>query len=412
MARDLHYTPRMLKRAMIAGLPSAGIHVVDLHSVPLPVARVITHATGAAGGVHARLSPADNRVVDIKFFDSAGLDIDTATERKIEGVFFREDYRRVYLDEIGRISDGENIEEIYTDIFFKALRPDALRAIARDFDLVIDYSNANVSTVLPGILRRMEVDVIELNSNLDEARMFQTTHQFEEGMERLARITPVVGASMGVRIDSAGEKLFLVDETGRRLHGMQSLALVTALAMAVNRGGTVAVPVTAPRAFEQIAERYGGQIVRTRTTLAALMRTAAQHRDMLLLGDGSGNYIFPGYYPIADGIFAIVKIMELLTLNARNLSEVLRDLPRYYMSQARVPCRWELKGKVMRILNQQYHDRKLEQVDGVKIDLGDEWVLILPDPDGPFFHVIAEGSSDEQARILTEKYAGLVTGLQ
>ena len=51
------------------------------------------------------------------------------------------------------------------------------------------------------------------------------------------------------------------------------------------------------------------------------------------------------------------------------------------------------------ILNQQYVDRKLEQVDGIKIDLGDEWVLILPDPDGPFFHIIAEGSSEEQARV-------------
>jgi mannose-1-phosphate guanylyltransferase/phosphomannomutase len=39
-------------------------------------------------------------------------------------------------------------------------------------------------------------------------------------------------------------------------------------------------------------------------------------------------------------------------------------------------------------------------------------VLILPDPDGPFFHVIAEGCSDDQARVLTEKYAGLVAGLQ
>ena len=58
---------------------------------------------------------------------------------------------------------------------------------------------------------------------------------------------------------------------------------------------------------------------------------------------------------------------------------------------------------------EQYQDRKLDQVDGIKIDLGNEWVLILPDPDGPFFHIIAEGSSEEQAQVLTEKYAGLVT---
>jgi mannose-1-phosphate guanylyltransferase / phosphomannomutase len=410
--RDAHYTPRMLKRAIVAGLPSAGVHISDLHSVPIPVARYITQAIGAAGGVHVRLSPLDSRVVDIKIFDSRGLDIDSATERKIEGVFFREDYRRVYLDEVGRIADAENVDRIYTDAFLKALRPEALAGIARDFNLVIDYAYANVSSILPDILRRLEVDMVELNANLDDARLFQTGEEFEEGMERLARIAPVLDAHMGVRIDNGGEKLFLVDDAGRRLHGTQALAAITALVMSVNGGGTVAVPVTAPRAFEEIAARYGGRIVRTRATLAALMHTAAENRDMLLLGDGAGNYIFPSFYPVADGLFAIVKIMELLTLYGKRLSQVIHELPRYYMHQTRVPCRWEHKGKVMRILNQQYQERRLDQVDGVKIDLGDEWVLILPDPDGPFFHIIAEGSSDAQARVLAEKYAGLVTGLQ
>jgi mannose-1-phosphate guanylyltransferase / phosphomannomutase len=410
--RDAHYTPRMLKRAIVAGLPSAGVHISDLHSVPIPVARYITQAIGAAGGVHVRLSPLDSRVVDIKIFDARGLDIDSATERKIEGVFFREDYRRVYLDEVGRIADAENVDRIYTDAFLKALRPEALAGIARDFNLVIDYAYANVSSILPDILRRLEVDMVELNANLDDARLFQTSEEFEEGMERLARIAPVLDAHMGVRIDNGGEKLFLVDDAGRRLHGTQALAAITALVMAVNGGGTVAVPVTAPRAFEEIAARYGGRIVRTRATLAALMYTAAENRDMLLLGDGAGNYIFPSFYPVADGLFAIVKIMELLTLYGKRLSQVIHELPRYYMHQTRVPCRWEHKGKVMRILNQQYQERRLDQVDGVKIDLGDEWVLILPDPDGPFFHIIAEGSSDAQARVLAEKYGGLVTGLQ
>lgn len=109
------------------------MHVAELHDVPLPVARVITRAINAAGGAHVRLSPLDSRVVDIKFFDSDGLDIDTATERKIEGIFFREDYRRVYLDEIGRINEVEHINQIYTDMFLGALRPDAIASIARNF---------------------------------------------------------------------------------------------------------------------------------------------------------------------------------------------------------------------------------------------------------------------------------------
>ncbi|MGH2485015.1 MAG: sugar phosphate nucleotidyltransferase, partial [Ktedonobacterales bacterium] len=84
--RDDHRTPRMIKRAIISGLPSAGVNVSDLETVPLPVARYFVRTTDAAGGVHIRLSPFDPRILDIKFFDANGLDISKNTERKIENL--------------------------------------------------------------------------------------------------------------------------------------------------------------------------------------------------------------------------------------------------------------------------------------------------------------------------------------
>ena len=122
---------------MVAGLPSAGIHVTDLNSVPIPVARYMTKAFGAAGGIHVRLSSFDKRIVDIQFYDSDGLDIDSTAERKIESIFFREDYRRAYLEEVGRITHAENIEKTYSEGFFKALRPEAIRALSSEFNLVM-----------------------------------------------------------------------------------------------------------------------------------------------------------------------------------------------------------------------------------------------------------------------------------
>jgi mannose-1-phosphate guanylyltransferase/phosphomannomutase len=410
--RDVHYTSRMLKRAMIAGLPSAGVNVADMQAAPIPVARYYTHATGAVGGVHVRLSPMDNRVADVKFFDERGLDIDSAAERKVEMIFFREDYRRVYLDEVARINYAERVEQVYTDAFFKALRPEALAKIGPDFGMVVDYANGSTIPFLGNILRRLGVDTVELNATLDAERLVQTREQFDDGMHRLAQLTPVLKARLGVRLDSGGERLYLVNDRGHILQGTTALAVLASLMMQVHGGGTVAVPVTAPRVFESLAERYGGKIVRTKATVSALMQTAADHRDFLLLGDGAGNYVFPSFYPISDGMFAVVKLMEQLVLHGGQLSEIERSIPGFHLDQTRVPCRWESKGKVMRILNQQYEDRRLDQVDGIKIDLGDEWVLILPDPDGPFFTIIAEGSSQEQARVLTSKYAGLVAGLQ
>jgi mannose-1-phosphate guanylyltransferase/phosphomannomutase len=83
------------------------------------------------------------------------------------------------------------------------------------------------------------------------------------------------------------------------------------------------------------------------------------------------------------------------------------------VARSEVSCPWQAKGKVMRLLNQQYKDRRAEMIDGVKILLGEqEWVLILPDPDYPKFHIYAEARTDAEAQELVDRYIRIVEGLQ
>lgn len=410
--RDVHPAPRMLKRAIISGLPSAGINVADSSTAPIPVARYMVGATGAVGGIHVRQSPLDNRVVDIKFFDRSGLDIGNVLQRAIENMYFREDYRRVYLDEIGRIGYQEDIRETYLKGFYDALHLPTFDADGHRFKLVIDYGNTNTSEMMSLMLRRLRCDTVELNANVDETRIFQTPDQWEGGMEQLRAIVPVVGADLGVRIDAGGEKVFVVDDQGRRMDELHLLAAFTDLALRMRPGSTVAVPVDAPCAFEHIAARYDGHIVRTKASLSVLMHTGAHHRDYLLLGDGEGNMIFPQFHPAVDGLYATAKLIELLAAAHTKLSHVLDALPAWQMCRERVPCRWEHKGKVMRLLNERLADQQPSQIDGIKLTLGDAWVLILPDPEGPFFHVMAEGSHQDEAVHLCAEYSDLVRQLQ
>ncbi|NJO07468.1 MAG: hypothetical protein HC876_19240 [Chloroflexaceae bacterium] len=105
--------------------------------------------------------------------------------------------------------------------------------------------------------------------------------------------------------------------------------------------------------------------------------------------------------------------MELLAINDMNFSEAIAALPPYYLNRTKVPCRWESKGKVMRQLNEKYASSSPIQIDGVRIELNEEeWVLMLPDPDSPFFYIYAESTSKDQSRALAEKYAAEVAGMQ
>jgi mannose-1-phosphate guanylyltransferase/phosphomannomutase len=102
--RDSHRSARMLKRALISGLPGTGVNVWDLGSVAIPVLRhFVRQRKDTSAGIHVRLSPFDQRVVDIRIVDNQGLNQNTNAERAIERNFFREDFRRAFLNEIGVI---------------------------------------------------------------------------------------------------------------------------------------------------------------------------------------------------------------------------------------------------------------------------------------------------------------------
>jgi mannose-1-phosphate guanylyltransferase / phosphomannomutase len=407
-----HRTSRMIKRAVIAGLPSAGINVEDINQVPIPVARYYVRSTNAIGGVHVRLSPHDPRIVDIKFFDQYGMDINKTTERKIENLYFREDFRRVYVDDLGAIEILQNAQVLgrYQDNMLKTI--DAPVIQRRKFQIVMDYANGSTVQLLPALLSSLGCEIIVLNTSSNEARFARPLEEIEKDIQRMATITATLNNDLGIRIDPAGERISVVDDRGRVLDGTKMLAVMTSLMLRKQRGSVVAAPVSAPSALQHIAKRYEGSIMHTRV-LAQAMMTAAGREGVVLVGDGAGGFVFPAMQPAFDGMLAMLKLLELLSAFETRLSDVVDDLPPYYLSRTTVNCPWEHKGKVMRILSEQYRERRARPIDGIKIDLGkEEWVLVLPDADRPLFHVIAESVSSEQAQALAEKYARVVSGLQ
>jgi mannose-1-phosphate guanylyltransferase/phosphomannomutase len=408
--RDPHRSPRMIKRAVISGLPSAGIHAQDLRSMPIPVARYYTKATEAMGGVHVRLSPFDQRVVDIRFFDAQGLNLSKNAERSVEHIFFREDFRRVYLDEIGTIDYAPRVIETYVEGFLKVVNVEAIRRAK--FRVVVDYAYAPTSEVLPRIMTEMGVEVVPLSSYVDGEKMSISPQEFEKALRELSLITSVLGAHLGVRLDVGGEKIFLADHRGQLVSDTMVSAAMAALALRANPGGTIVVPVQLSNVFERIAAASGGQVIRCKMDLHDLMGMSARE-GVIMAADGTGNYIFPQFQSAVDGLMASVKLLEFLATQQTSLADVVAELPPFHVSHREVSCSWEVKGTVMRLLNQQYKDRLSDLIDGIKILLGEgEWVLVLPDPDFPRFHVYTEAHSDQGALDLAARYVRIVEGLQ
>src|SRR5207244_11597827 len=102
-SRDTSRSARALKRAIIAGLNLSGIHVMDLELATVPLTRFQVRSERAQGGISVRLAPGDAESVEIRFMEASGADIDEATQRRIERLLYREDFRRAIAGHIGDI---------------------------------------------------------------------------------------------------------------------------------------------------------------------------------------------------------------------------------------------------------------------------------------------------------------------
>jgi mannose-1-phosphate guanylyltransferase / phosphomannomutase len=402
--RDAHRSSRMLKRALNSGLPSAGVHVWDLGTLPIPVARHwVRNDPSCSAGIHVRLSPFDQRVVDIRFIDAEGMNQNRNSERNIERIFFREDFRRAFLTEIGRIEYAPKPIERYTAAFLPHIDRDLIRSAK--LQIIVDYSHGLAADTLSVILNELELDYLPLNAIMDESKLAVLRDQFNGHLRRMAKIMSVLNANVGIKLDVGGEKIFLVDEKGQILDNTTASLLMAELAFSAHPNQAFAIPVTLPSAFDTIAAWHNVRVIRTKNDLQHLMQSANQP-DVRLALDGTGNFIFPEFHPAVDGLMATVRLLEYLAKRAMPISEIVNYLPHSHIAQDRVDCEWEFKGAVMRSLNGSFRGEHVETIDGLKIHLtGGEWVHIAPNPERPFFELRAEAENIDRATDLVAEYS-------
>ena len=402
-SRDYTRSARMIGRALMSGLTSAGTNVTDLSVVPLPVARYWARHSHVSA-VHVQTSPVDPRSADIRIFDDLGLELDKRSERKLEGLFFREDIRRVSHFEMGRISRRDGQMERYVEDLIAKLDLEAVRGAA--FKVLIDYNNGAAAMVLPRVLQEMNCTVIPLNASPAEVVLEQDDPTFKEHLKEMGVIVAAVKAKLGVFIDSPGERCFIVDETGAVLDHDAAFAVLTQLALA-GRPGMALGPASASLAFSMIADKLESRFVPTKITPGAVLR-AAQHADTVIASDGAGGYCWPDFAVSFDAIFTTARVLELLAKTKSSVGELRSRIPPVAHRAAVEFCPWDIKGRVMRAMMERHLKDRVDLTDGVKVFVEGGWVLVVPDADRPEYRIIASTMDPAVSDRLVEEYSALV----
>lgn len=399
VSRDSSRAARMLKRAMIAGLNSGGINVMDLETASVPLTRFHCRSAIATAGLTVRLSTGDPDSVIIRFFDGEGADIIEEKQRKVERLFSREDFRRVRAGDIGNIDLVPRSLELYAIALEQTVD---IKAISeRRFKVVIDYSYGSTSFVMPNVLAKLGAEVLAVNPFASTRGLLDFDR--EAHAQNVSALVKASGADLGAVLDPTGEQLVLVDDEGVVLGFDEMLFVYLDLVCDRLLGDKVVLPVNASSAAARIVTDRGYQVVWSKTSTAALM-DAADEPGIGFAANLEGGVILPGFLPAFDAAAGLLKMMDLLSARGSRLSEVRSDAPSVFRVHESVVTPWEQKGTVMRTMVEQTHGRDVELIDGIKVHHDSGWVLVIPDPEEPITHIWAEGESTDGARSLAQEY--------
>lgn len=406
MSRDTTRAARMVKRAMAAGLNATGVHVRDLRVASPTLCRFTTQKSQCAGGIHVSGSVHDPQSLEIAFFDSEGLDISPWTQKKIERLFFREEFRRAFFDEIGEITYPPRPVELYVAGLREAVEGAGLKG--GPAKVVADMAGSPASFTLPEIARGWSINLVALNLAVDpEGATIPASSPVGEELAEMRRAIHLFGADLGVFFDWGAERVRLVTSGGRVLGAETTLHAMVDLWCRTRSGdGAIAVPLTASSVIDRIAEQYGHRVIRpghSRRALAA----AVVAGDAVFAGGTNGGFIFGDFFPSYDAVLTVGMLTGMLGKVGESLEEVAEALPPFHKREATIPCPADRKGAVMRVLS----DLALpggSTVEGIRVSYDDGWMLALPHATDPIVTVWVEGPSDEIAEKRLREWCTIV----
>ncbi len=389
LGRDDSRSSQVAKRAMTSALLGTGVNVRDLRAAHAGVVRHDVLAGKSSAGAHIRAGR-DPDDVEILFFASDATPMTEGDQRSVEKVFVREEYRRAYSGDIGELIYPARAVEQYVERLERAVDRERTSGVT----IVVDFSGGVASLVASRVFSRLGVNAVVLsgfaNANTPGSSG-RSGEGFQESVERVGRIVPTVDAAFGCVVGPTGEDLQFVDDRGEFVSADVMLAcLIREL-----KPRQAVLPVNLSRSYQGLLEDGGGSVVESRTGLGNVALKGAESRSEIA-GTGDGAYIFPRFLPAPDCFMTLGRALELF--KDKPLSEVRGEFGESLgdVTWLRLECPWPEKGRVMRGLAEKFGgDPDVILTEGVKLNLDEGWVLMLPDPDNPLFYVYAE---DTEAR--------------
>jgi phosphomannomutase len=398
VGRDGRLSGPGLAAALIKGLASTGIDVVDIGAVTTPMLYYVAATRGRHGcnsGIQVTGShnPKDYNGFKMVMAGRAiyGDDIQKLRQRIETTTYTRGRGRSAKMD-IG----AEYAHRITSDCKLK-----------RPMKIVVDSGNGIPGASAPAILRALGCEVIDLYSTVDGD--FPNHHpdpSKPENLEMLKAVVHATGAEIGLAFDGDGDRLGVVtnsgDQGGNIIYPDRQIILFARDILSRHKGGTIIYDVKCSQRLPVAIREAGGKPLLWKTG-HSLIKAKLKETGAPFAGEMSGHLFFgERWYGFDDAMYTAGRLLEILS-RQKDPSAFLDALPTSFSTpELNVPCKEGEHHAVVAELLARVADGRLAfaggevgTIDGLRVDFADGFGLIRGSNTTPVLVLRFEGHTPE-----------------
>jgi phosphomannomutase/phosphoglucomutase len=393
VGRDLYVTSQMIKRSLTTGLMAAGVDVVDFGIAPIPVihySKDFYNATSMITISKSHLRPED---ISIKIFSDHEIPLQSHIKK----------VKKVAWDQIGNL---QYVHE-YRDLYMKAILKQAATNIIKNkgFLVVLDFRETPDKPFTPQILNKIGCETVRIGGmNSQSAGDFPDPNP--KRVSLVSELTTAIGADMGVVMDNDGDRVVFLDHQGNIIREQTVLGIFAKYAMKDNPGGNIISSIVASQSLEEIVADAGGHLIKTSVNNVL---NEIDNNNAVFGGDEPGMYVFPEFQTCFDAIFAVIKMLEIMAKEDTTLSNLAGGIKEYNRTGFTIECEHEKKDEIIETFMTKFESGdNINTVDGIRVDLGESFILIRPSRFEPLVRVYIESKSAQKLQELTESVKKMI----
>ncbi|NPB08756.1 MAG: phosphomannomutase/phosphoglucomutase [Thermodesulfobacteria bacterium] len=399
--RDGRLSGPKLQEALIRGILSTGVSVMDIGVTPTPVMYFsLFTVEGLDGGIQVTGSHNPPEFNGFKI---------CVGQETIYGPDIQE-LRKLIEAEDFETGKGEK-ETLDILPKYKAFLKENIH-LKRPLKVALDCGNGVTALTAPDAFKAHGCEVIALYCEVDGT----FPHHFpdpvvEENLADLRKTVVEQGAEFGVGYDGDGDRIGVVDDKGNILWGDQLLIIFAREILKEHPGATIIGEVKCSQVMYDEIARLGGRPIMWKTG-HSLIKKKMKEEKALLAGEMSGHIFFADrYFGFDDAVYASLRLAEIVSASDVPLSEMLKDLPKMVSTpEIRIECPDEKKFEIVRRLTERLKAMgyKVIDIDGARVVFEDGWGLVRASNTQPVLVLRFEARDEKRLEEIRRLIEGLL----